>query len=1312
MIMGPDAATPLNPPALKQIIFDGNSVLATWEPGPDSGNFFEITLFEGDKQAQSTNAMGFTGVLLNVSIDLAKAYTVKVAQTDSSYSQTGPYSNEIALIKTAPSIIHVNYDGTKMYIKWDSPDGQPPLRGAKISLFEKSRSKLIFSDDFDGFHTFLTPNPLLDPSLEYFITVAGVNPGSTGPSSSPVDIIQKTVQINSVIYDGIHIHATASSIPPPPLKLNLFLYADDEWIQQSDPSPDDFVVLTVNKKLVVWQHYEVMLAFTNSNSRGPLSKPAAVIPGIPILRAIAYDGAKIKASWTNPPGNPVPTGGAMILFEGDTPVNTIDVIGDNGVMELNGALDPDKNYDLRVAATFGPSRGSNSAPLAIISSIKQITEVAYDGERIMVTWPPGLAYGVSEYLLSLMNNGAVIATQNAGDGKGIINRWLDPGSNYNVRLQATGNKSTGPSSSAPVIASPARVAEVDTLPDSVHVLLDNGGSPAGGTVTGYRAFLYRDDEIIAGPIAAGGTPPAAVFNYKPQSPYTYNVRAQATGANCSGPLSSTEAVISGAPVIESISCHDVTAFIQWSAVPEKAVTGYIMALDNDTTGESFSYPCTSTFISVSVTPGNRYSIRVRAAGNKAVGMSSQTVRFQTEKLDFTRADYDGGFITAAWPASTIPGASYELLLSSDNAVFMTFPASTNHAVIPAVLDPNASYSLQVRVVNDIFTGPSGNAFTIISAVPDILSVTAETGKVTVVINDTKTKDKPGVTSCQAFLFHGDEIVAGPVTAAGTPLSAVFDYPIEKYHSYSVRARAAGTGCAGPFSGSSDVVSDVPAIIDTFYDGSNITVCWSPVTTVGITGYTTILTPAKSPAHPVIVNTTNTFATIPLVFSEADGTYSLCVRAFRDHSAGPCCIAVDPIGAGLRLSTNKTKAAAVKPMSNSLPPQPFEIICYLPELYRNPPVNPPSSGPFVITAISGAGDFKYKISFAPPPSGAPDTPSAWTFDGSPVRSDLLQSYQTFLLSLEGKAPVLSGALQTVIDQIAKMMPQTFAETLFYHYGLVADKSYVDLRAGMRLQVEYQQWQTVISQSPQCINGYTGNSTAEYDIGSYLNGSGIRSIGFNSFLSGLSGLSVPTPASGGSGPTEGGGGVIDLFFQEFQRPFYRLFYPSAFKASSQPGSGYPKDNAMILAAADWSTLSDITEKIVQGASIPAAGTNYALLYMRGRAVMTPLICISVNGSRLWVPVGTTLAQVLEQYGIQPYNIPASIRGLRYLRLSGEMYAGISGQTSQLNTGCLLPVRFQAGPSVIYSNFSTWFDLPALQGDQITIAGDKDERATTHF
>lgn len=1558
-----DAA--LRPPLLKQIVHNANILEVAWEPPPGSGNFFSIVLFEDDRPILSGNTYGSSGILPAEGIDTERAYTVKVAQTDPAYSRTGPFSNGIGLINSAPAGIRAAYNGSELDIAWDPPANRPPVRGGRVSLYEKSQSKLISTTEADGFEILLKPVPPLNPALEYFITVAAANPGSVGPDSPPADIIQKTPRISGAVYTGTAIDATAALQAVSSLELTLYLYEDGELIRKSEPSAEEHVVLSLDEKLAVWRSYEVRMAYAAGGSRGPESRPMAILPGIPVLRSVSYDGTGIKASWSSPPGSPVPTGGTMQLFQGDVPMDSIDVIGCEGLMEPGQALDPGKAYDLRIAASLGPSRGAFSAPMPMISSVRHITFADYDGERVAAVWPVGKAYGVSRYILSLIYNGIAIAAQNADEGKGVLNCRLDPGGGYSLSLRAAGENLTGPATGVPIVSSIPVIKQVKTLNGAIHAILD-GRVPEADGAAGLTAFLYRDGEIVAGPVEARGDPPSVTFYCPLQSPGNYYVKARAEGAKSSGPLSDAAEAILGVPVIETVDCLETTVSVRWSAVNGRAAAGYLAILDNYSTEKTFTYPCESAYASFPAVHGCSYGLRVRAAGGKASGMDSRIFNFTNEKPELTSVYYDGSFITADWTAPAAPGARFELLLSGGDAVFTSFPANTHHAVIPAALDPEESYSLRARIVRDNFSGPRGRAFAVISAAPDILSVTADAERVVaviddtatrgrpgithyqallfrdgaavagpvtadgspltavflhtvdearsysvkvraagvncagpyaevkytisgtpfiscvnydgvnafiswntvsgdtvtgydvilkektggktqsffttaghitvavdpsgsfsvqvravgsktrgtfsreadilnetlkpvsafydgrfihafwpasvtpgssfdlllfsggdlqasypaggnaavvpadldpgcayslkvrvvrdiamgppggafalisaapgilsvtadadsiaVVIDDTATKDRPEITSYQAVLYRGDEPAAGPVTAAGTPPAAVFAYAVEKFESYSVRVRAAGENRSGPFGSPVSCVSEAPVLSYAYYDGSEIKAVWLPVTAAGITGYTAVLTPAAAPGNPVRVDTTGTSAALPLDFAGASGTYSLRVRAFRGNSAGPFSIPADPVGPGFCLSAEREKAPFLIPAAGPLPPGPFELACLLPELYKNAPQQPPSSGPFVLTALSGEGDFRYKLSLSP-------RSTAWSFDSSPVRPALLQDYQRFLLLLEGKAPgqepstagdLLPGALQTVIGQIGRILPQTFAETLYYNCGLSPEENYVDLRAGMRLRVEYQQWQTVGASPPQYVNGYTGSGAAEYDIGSCLNGAGSLCVGFNSFLSSLYGLSVPAPAGGGSGPSEGGGGIIDLFFSDFQRPFCRLFYPSAFKAASNPGSGYPKDNAMILAAADWSTLSDITEKITGGVSIPSSGMGYALHYMRGRTVLTPLICICINSSPQWVPVGTTLSQVLEQRGVRPYGIPASIRGLHYTRLPANMYDGASGQTPQFIAGLSVPVRFQWGKSVIYGNSSSWFSLPVLQGDHIVFAG----------
>ncbi|HSQ41732.1 MAG TPA: hypothetical protein VLM37_05580 [Fibrobacteraceae bacterium] len=1296
---------PLNAPGLNKISFNGSVIQASWTPTPDSGNYFLITLFEDGQSLTSARATGASGMILGVSVDLTKMYVIQVAQTDSSYTQVGDYSNAIAVIVAAPSQIQMEYDGENLTLQWLAPAGLTTAQGAMVSLFEKSQSQLLFSHEYQGTSALFTPDLPLDFSKDYVVTVAGLNPGSTGPASAPLDVVQKTLQLSEVLYNTTAITATADQSVLTPSVPMLYLYADGDSVGNGVSGSGNQVIFPVQKALNPWQSYQVRIAWVNPDgSRGPLSKPMVVVTGAPVLDSLDYDGSQIQAAWHNPQQTPAPTGASILLFQGEALINNVNVVGNSGVLALSQPLDAGTAYTLCIAATYGPSTGPNGNGMPVISAGKSMSQVLYDGQKILASWPSGNPAGATGYRLVLQCSGFTVKEQAAGGTGGAMDSLLDPETAYQLTLLPVAPGVVGMASPAlSVIPAIPAVKQVTVASGHVSVDVDDSATTGKNGITGYAAALYCGNSLVQGPVAASGTPLRADFPVTLDAESRYSVRVQAVGNNSVGPWSASETALAGILEIGQVDFDGTRALVSWTPLKNPDVTGYTVLLQDTAAGTTQSFATPFSSLSIPVDATRDFTIQVQAVGNRSVGTPSVAVAVLRETLALTQVAYDGEFLSATWNAASLTGADYELVLLDETDVVSSFSVSTNQAKVPVILAEDVAYSLQVRAIHDQASGPLGAAFSVISSSPRVQSVTTDSNQVTVVLDETACNGKPGVTSYQAVLFQGNEQLGDPVTAAGSPLTAVFAEILKPQLRYSVQARAMGAGISGPLCKAAAALSAAPVITDVHYNGSAVTVSWSPVTEP-VAAYELTLIPAEDPLQAIAVNTVQTSGSILLDAATASGTYSVAVRALLNDSIGPISLAVDAIGNGFHLSTAAGLAPAVLPDNNSLPEAAFSIDCDLPELYSTPPATLPSSGAFVLSQITASQNgFRYRISFAP-------DSAVWSFDTSLIRTTLQAQYQTFLLMLEGKAPgqdpstqgtLLAGSVQIVIAALARVLPQTFPETLFYSAGLSSASNYSDLRPGMKLRVEYGQWQSEGSSAPSYVNGYVGNGVAEYEIGSYQDSSGNLRTGFNAFLAGLDGLTVLDPRGSGTGPYDGGAGVIDFFSQTFRQPFYRLFYPSVFKVPSDPGSGYAVNNAMILAAADWATLSTLTDTIVQGSgsTIPAVGSNYVLAYLRGRAILTPLIGILVNGELTWVPVGTTLGQVLEQFATKPMPISASIRGLRYQRVGSDPFSNRTAATPTFTAGKTQPIRFGWGSSLTYANGSNWFCLPVLSGDRIS-------------
>jgi hypothetical protein len=204
--------------------------------------------------------------------------------------------------------------------------------------------------------------------------------------------------------------------------------------------------------------------------------------------------------------------------------------------------------------------------------------------------------------------------------------------------------------------------------------------------------------------------------------------------------------------------------------------------------------------------------------------------------------------------------------------------------------------------------------------------------------------------------------------------------------------------------------------------------------------------------------------------------------------------------------------------------------------------------------------------------------------------------------------------------------TFDQMLYYYYGFNEENRWIDLQAGMRLRVDYQSYQLVHPATPTAGSGYVGSGTSYYQVNSYnytdnLNNSR-RVLGFDAFLA-----SIPLEPIGSLRSYTGG--ILQLQQQAFRRPYYRLIYPSIYP-SSDGWEGIERNPTLIGA----DTLADLQAASGQYLSNGRiTDPNVAAFYFHGQATVIPEIAVFVQEQPVYVPVGTTIRQVLERFSAIP-------------------------------------------------------------------------------
>lgn len=307
-------------------------------------------------------------------------------------------------------------------------------------------------------------------------------------------------------------------------------------------------------------------------------------------------------------------------------------------------------------------------------------------------------------------------------------------------------------------------------------------------------------------------------------------------------------------------------------------------------------------------------------------------------------------------------------------------------------------------------------------------------------------------------------------------------------------------------------------------------------------------------------------------------------------------------------------------------------------------------------------------------------SVWTFGGAgyrPVAATDLPAFLDAVQAVEG-SQLAVGSAAALRVMLAGRIPATYAESLLMRYGLyrASGVSYVDLVPGVRLQIDAAASQFVPASSspPPGIGGYVLGASSVVDVVSAADGT----VVVNAFLAGNT-VPAVQPATGGAGA------MIDVQSTVRGRHL-RLCYPAQLGPSSAAGSTDVAQNVAIVGADTRAGLAAATSAYYQGTvSGPAT-------FLRGRATLTPLLPVAVNGATSFVAAGTTARQLLERAVAIPRlaarTDATNVHLQRTVSLITQPGGAIAGRVS------ISPAAAVAG-----SALDAW-DMPLFGGDGLTV------------
>ena len=818
-----------------------------------------------------------------------------------------------------------------------------------------------------------------------------------------------------------------------------------------------------------------------------------------------------------------------------------------------------------------------------------------------------------------------------------------------VVVQALSAAGSGPPSAPlPVLLTAPEPTAVRSDRSTVSV---DVAPPPGPPPTAYLVALLRDGVTVQR--ATLGVADTLMFaapeTVSPGAAYCVSVRAQ-TGRS-TGPAATAPAVLA-APALSSVVCRtDLTITAEAGEPPVAPLAEARLQVD----GVPGS-PCRldAAMTAVFPVPDGDVTVAVRGIDGIATGPWSDPVPALTRRADFTDARVEADRVALAWKGR--PGATFRAAVG---------PAAVVTAGRTADL-PLSGDTATVAEVAGVATGPVTTLALPTNAV-QITHASVDAGR-RVTLTWTG-GSLPLMTGLQPVVRWADNTLELDVARTAAPL--VITLPDEVPNAATVALRSVSLLGSGPYGNAVPLLTVAPTGLTVTYDGAVATAAWDPAQNASVDRYTVVL--SRPGAADAVVITSDPRARFDLRLVAASTTAPTVTVAAM---AGG-------VARGLPSAPVPLFTQALFPGRSFLAPQlgpvlaPTDITLGLPELFTTRQTGALALPLGLTLAPGGSASYAYTLRI---PASSP----VWAFSG---RTDVPAQWTALLTQLE-LLGITSYGVAALGEAVSRSMPQTFTETLFFAYGLRFDRGCFDLRPGLVLRVEYENYQVTPGQQPNLLSGYVTTAVADYEVAS-CDRSGRRADGLDAFLNALTqqGVVVPPPTPPPAGQSYGGGGVIDLFAPTMQLPFTRVVYPPEALQTTSPGSSLPQQNVLFLAGTTLSALDTATDNVRRRSS---PGPGVAAAYLRGRGTVRPMVRISVDGVPRLVPLGTTLGNVLASEGRRPpdFALPLSGVTLRRARAAAVPASGPVGDWP-------VTVGWSGlDPAVL--------DLPLLHGDRVGLPG----------
>ncbi|HTJ26266.1 MAG TPA: hypothetical protein VMA36_08875 [Candidatus Limnocylindria bacterium] len=303
-------------------------------------------------------------------------------------------------------------------------------------------------------------------------------------------------------------------------------------------------------------------------------------------------------------------------------------------------------------------------------------------------------------------------------------------------------------------------------------------------------------------------------------------------------------------------------------------------------------------------------------------------------------------------------------------------------------------------------------------------------------------------------------------------------------------------------------------------------------------------------------------------------------------------------------------------------------------------------------------------------------------------DAFVAFSADLVSLEASGCLTAGGARVLAARVAQALPLTFAETLQFTYGLRSDLRWLDLSPGMTLRVGYGDYAYVApaTQPGGKRNAYAGSGSALLAVRRRAD----ATLGFDAFLDALARLQIP-------GAGQQIAGVLDLEAQGASGAYGRVIYPPQVDdvtyIASPPD---PQRNVALVFADSPADLATATESFLANGNTGGVGSA---VFFTGRAAVTPLVTVYVNGQGLQVALGTTLGDLIATtLTITPSETYAAVP--RPFGLSRWVQPSLFNLNFGPNGFGSTSFAFSSSTTISPTTHLSQWDVPLFAGDVVTM------------